>query len=187
MILMAVSEISITSTVHAHHMRLTTFPRKDTEENFRYDTKTDPAVVAGRALFLSANCQSCRSTAMWTTARIRYTPPPNPAMIDAGGELLSELRIVGTFNPAALNEVRTNPTAPPLGANGFVPPSLLSIFAFPQTFFHHGSAASLDEVLNNVTHRSSGTGGVDTLSSALDRANVVRFLLSIDAASAPIP
>jgi hypothetical protein len=149
-------------------------------------SKTDPDVVAGRTLFISANCQSCHGTAMWTTARIRYTPPPNPAII-VGTELLSELRTVGTFNPASLNEVRTNPTAPPLGANGFVPPSLLSIFAFPQTFFHNGAAASLDEVLNNVTHRSSGTGGVDTLANPADRAKVVRFLLSIDANSAPIP
>ena len=89
-------------------------------------------------------------------------------------------------NPAALNEVRQN-GAPPLGANGFVPPSLLSIFAFPQTFFHNGAALSLDDVLNNVQHRSAGTAGVDTLSSAADRAKVTRFLLSIDAATAPIP
>jgi len=150
-------------------------------------SKTEPAVIAGRALFISANCQSCHGTAMWTTARIRFTPPPDAALVDAGGELFGELRSVDTFNPAALNEVRTNPTAPPLGANGFVPPSLLSIFAFPQTFFHNGSAASLDEVMNNVTHRSAGTGGVDTLTSAFDRANLVRFLLSIDATSAPIP
>jgi hypothetical protein len=96
------------------------------------------------------------------------------------------LRTVGTFDPTALNEVRQNAAAP-LGANGYVPPSLLSIFAFPQTFFHNGSAVSLDEVLNNVTHRSAGTGGVDILTSAADRASVVQFLLSIDATSAPIP
>jgi hypothetical protein len=77
--------------------------------------------------------------------------------------------------------------APPLGANGFVPPSLLSIHAFPQTFFHNGAAASLAEVLNNVQHRSAGTGGVDTLTNAADRAKIERFLLSIDAATTPIP
>ena len=84
------------------------------------------------------------------------------------------------------NEIRQN-AAPPLGADGFVPPSLLSIHAFPQTFFHNGAAISLDEVMNNVTHRSAGTGGVDTLSAAADRAKVVQFLLSIDAATPPIP
>jgi hypothetical protein len=68
-----------------------------------------------------------------------------------------------------------------------VPPSLLSLFAFPGSFFHGGAALSLDEVLNNVTHRSAGTGGVDTLTNAADRAKLVRFILSIDAASTPIP
>jgi cytochrome c peroxidase len=68
-----------------------------------------------------------------------------------------------------------------------VPPSLLSIHAFPQTFFHNGAATSLDDVLNNVTHRSAGTGGVDTLTNPSDRAGIVRFLLSIDAATTPIP
>jgi len=148
--------------------------------------KTDPDVVAGRALFISANCQQCHGGAQWTRARVRFTPPPDASQVSVGGEILSELRQVGTFNPAALNEVRQN-AAPPLGANGFVPPSLLSIFAFPETFFHNGSASSLDDVLDNVTHRSAGTGGVDTLTNAADRAKVADFLLSIDAASAPIP
>jgi len=150
-------------------------------------SKTDPDVVAGRALFTAANCQLCHGTAEWTTARIRFTPPPAAGQFNAAtGEITGELRPVGTFNPAALNEVRQN-GATPLGANGFVPPSLLSIFAFPQTFFHNGAALSLDEVLDNVTHRSAGTSGVDTLTSAADRAKVVAFLLSIDSASAPIP
>jgi hypothetical protein len=37
-----------------------------------------------------------------------------------------------------------------------------------------------------VTHRSAGTGGVDTLSNAADRDKVVQFLLSIDAKTVPI-
>jgi YVTN family beta-propeller protein len=149
-------------------------------------SKTDPDVVAGRALFIAASCQQCHGGPQWTTARVRFTPPPTAALINAGGELFSELRNVGTFNPAALNEVRQN-GAPPLGANGFIPPSLLSIFAFPQTFFHNGSASTLDEVLDNVQHRSAGTAGVDTLTSAADRAKIVAFLKSIDAATTPIP
>src|SRR5215472_9490822 len=35
-----------------------------------------------------------------------------------------------------------------------------------------GRRFPLDEVLDNVTHRSAGTGGVDTLASAADRAPV---------------
>jgi hypothetical protein len=150
-------------------------------------SKTEPDVIAGRALFTAANCQQCHGSAQWTTARIRFTPPPGAADFNAvTGEITGELRTVGTFDPTALNEVRQNAAAP-LGANGYVPPSLLSLFAFPQTFFHNGAALSLDEVLNNVTHRSAGTSGVDILTNPADRAKIVRFILSIDAASAPIP
>jgi hypothetical protein len=149
-------------------------------------SKTDPDVIAGRALFTAANCQQCHGGAQWTTAKIRFTPPPTAGLVNAGGELFGELRSVGTFNPASLNEVRQNGAAP-LGANGFTPPSLLSLFAFPQTFFHNGSANSLDEVMNNVTHRSAGTSGVDILTNASDRAKIVSFIKSIDAATVPIP
>jgi cytochrome c peroxidase len=146
--------------------------------------KTDPLVIAGEALFRAANCQQCHGTAMWTTSRVRFTPPPSPALI-VDGQIISELRNVGTFDPTFVNEVRAN-AAPSLGAAGFVPPSLLSIFAFSGTFLHNGSAPSLDAVLANVTHRSAGTAGVDTLTNPADRAAVVRFLLSIDAATPPI-
>jgi cytochrome c peroxidase len=145
----------------------------------------DPDVISGRALFSSANCQSCHGGAQWTRAKVRFTPPPGAGVV-AAGQIIGELRNVGTFDPAAFNEIRQNAVAP-LGADGFVPPSLLSVFAFPQTFFHNGSAASLTEVMNNVTHRSAGTGGVDTLSNAADRARVVRFIESIDASTPIFP
>src|SRR5262249_32691464 len=69
---------------------------------------------------------------------------------------------------------------------GFVPPSLLSIFATAEPFFHNGAAATLTEVMENVTHRSAGTGGVDVLSNPADRDILVKFLLSIDASTTPI-
>ena len=84
-----------------------------------------------------------------------------------------------TFDPAAVNEVRQT-GAPPLGADGFQPGALLSLFAFPGPFLHNGAETSLEGVLQNVTHRSAGTGGVDTLTNAADRGKLVRFLLSID-------
>jgi YVTN family beta-propeller protein len=148
-------------------------------------SKTEPDVIAGRALFIAANCQQCHGGPQWTSSRVRFTPPPAAALV-VNGQLIGELRKVGTFDPTQLNEVRSN-ASPPLGADGFAPASLLSVFAFPQTFLHNGQALSLNEVLNNVTHRSSGTGGVDTLTNAADRAKVVRFMESIDTASAPIP
>jgi YVTN family beta-propeller protein len=147
---------------------------------------TNPDVIGGRALFVSANCQLCHGGPQWTRGRIRFTPPPTAALVDSNGQLLGELRQAGTFNPATLNEVRQNGAAP-LGSSGFVPPSLLSIHAFPRSFFHNGAVASLDQVLANVLHRSAGTGGVDTLTNPADRARIVQFLSSIDATTTPVP
>ena len=145
---------------------------------------SDPDIAAGRQLFIQANCQNCHGTALWTTSRITFTPPASSSLIQ-NTELIGQLRKVGTFDPSAINEIRAT-AAPPLGADGFNPPSLLSIFAFPQTFFHGGAAISLGDVLTNVTHRSAGTGGVDTLSSATSRAQLVKFLNSIDSTTASI-
>ena len=148
-------------------------------------SKTEPDVIAGRALFTAANCQQCHGGPQWTSGRVRFTPPPPAAQV-VNGQLIGELRQVGTFNAAAFNEVRQNAGAP-LGADGFVPASLLSVFALPGTFFHGGAAASLDDVMQSVVHRSAGTSGVDVLTNPADRAKVIRFLLSIDAATVPIP
>lgn len=151
-------------------------------------SKTDPDVIAGRALFKSANCQSCHGTAQWTTSRIDFKqpgpPPPAPGDI-VSGQLIAQLRKVGTFNPAAVNEVNAN-GAPSLGADGFVPPSLLAGGASLRTFFHNGAAFNLRQVLDNVAHRSAGTGGVDTLTSVADQILLVKFLKSIDSATVPI-
>jgi len=147
--------------------------------------KTNPDVIAGRALFAAANCQQCHGGNQWTRGLVNFTPPPGAGVVVAG-QVISLLRPVGTFDPAAFNEIRQN-AAPPLGADGFVPPTLLSVFAFEQTQFHNGSALSFDQVLNNVTHRSSGTSGVDTLTNPADRAKLAAFLRSIDAATVPFP
>ena len=145
----------------------------------------DPDVITGRSVFASAGCASCHGGPQWTRSRIDYTPPPGAGLL-SNGQLIGQLRKVGTFDPAAFNEVRAN-AAPALGVDGFVPPSLISLFAFPQTFFHNGAANSLTAVLSNVTHRSAGTGGVDTLTSAADRERLIDFLLSIDAQTVPFP
>jgi YVTN family beta-propeller protein len=148
-------------------------------------SSSDPTVITGRSLFGSAGCASCHGGPQWTRSRIDYTPPPSAGLL-SNGQLIAQLRKVGTFDPTAFNEVRATAAAP-LGADGFVPPSLLSVFAFPQTFLHNGAVDSLTAVLNNVTHRSAGTGGVDTLSSATDRQRLIAFLLSIDAQTVPFP
>lgn len=148
-------------------------------------SKTDPDVISGEALFRAANCQQCHGGASWTSSRVRFSPPPAAGQVSAG-QLTGELRNVGTFDSTVFNEVRQNAAAP-LGAAGFVPPSLLSIHAFPQTFFHGGVSGSLDDVMLNVAHRAAGAGGVDTLTDAADRARLVKFLLSIDGSTPAIP
>ena len=146
--------------------------------------KTEHDVKEGRQLFRAANCQACHGGPQWTSSRVDFTPPP-PATRIKTGQILDQLRIVGTFTPGALNEVNTN-GAPSIGGDGFVPPSLLSLFAFPQTFFHNGGAATLEDVMDNVTHRTAGTSGVDVLSNEEDRRRLIAFLLSIDAETKPI-
>ena len=116
--------------------------------------------------------------ATWSSSLVRYTPPPGPGVI-VNGQIVGELRNVGTFSNVAFNEVRADASAP-LGASGYAPPSLLSVAALPGGFLHNGAAPTLDAVLQNVTHRSAGTGGVDTLSNPADRAKIVTFLRSID-------
>lgn len=147
-------------------------------------SKTDPDVVAGRALFIQNNCQNCHGGSQWTSARVRQTAPPNASLL-AAGQLLTELRPTNTFDANAFNEIRATAAAP-LGAGGYNPPTLLSLHAFPQTFFHNGSVNSLEAVMENVAHRSSGTGGADGLQSAAARAQLIKFLLSIDGATVPI-
>lgn len=145
-------------------------------------SKTDPDVVAGRALFISNNCQNCHGGSQWTSARVRQTAPPDASLL-AAGQLLTELRPGNTFDPTAFNEIRATAVAP-LGAAGFNPPTLLSLHAFPQTFFHNGSANSLEAVMENVVHRSDA--GTDGLQSAAQRAQLIKFLLSIDGTTVPV-
>ena len=145
--------------------------------------KDEPDVIAGEQIFRQNNCQTCHGGPQWTNSRITHIPPPPPELLVAG-QLIGELRQVGTFNSATRNEVRAN-GMPPLGPDGYVPAPLLSLFAFPQTFFHNGQAESLDQVMNNVIHRSAGTG-LDLLTDPEDRRKLIRFLLSIDGATPPI-
>jgi len=143
-------------------------------------------VSQGRALFGAANCQSCHGGINWTRSVVDFTPPPlSPPETITGGQLVRFLRIVGTFDSSAFNEVRPN-IVTANGAAGFNIPSLLSVFA-GAPYLHSGSALTLNEVLNNVTHRSAGTGGVDTLSNSADRQALVGFLKSIDEQTPPFP
>jgi hypothetical protein len=141
------------------------------------------SIQRGRALFAASNCQSCHGGDGWSVARVFFTPPPDPALI-SGGQIVSLLRNVGTFDPNAINEVRDNVSAPPLGAAGFVPPSLLGAHGLAP-YLHNGSAQTFEDLLQLVAHRSAGTGGVDLLTSATDRRDLAAFLASIDSRTEP--
>ena len=148
-------------------------------------------VSQGRSLFSAANCQSCHGGADWTSSRVDFTPPPGALEPITGGQLTRFLFPVGTFDSTAFNEFKAQGTAQAAivaanGALGFNVPSLLSVFA-GAPYLHSGSGQTLEDVLENVTHRSAGTGGVDTLSSPSDRQALVRFLKSIDAQTPVFP
>jgi YVTN family beta-propeller protein len=151
------------------------------------DQQNERDIAVGRQLFAIANCVQCHGGPNWTRSRVDFTPPPALETI-TGGQLVRFLKQVGTFDPAAFNEVRGVGTTivPANGALGFNIPSLLSVFA-GAPYFHSGAAPTLDDVLNNVAHRTAGTGGGDRLAFPADRAKLVKFLQSIDVESPTFP
>ena len=95
----------------------------------------DPEVSQGRAHFAAANCQQCHGGANWSASRVNFTPPPAAGEV-VNDQLVDLLVQVGTFDPTAFNEVRSNQTNVTIakGASGFNIPSLLSVFASAPTF-----------------------------------------------------
>jgi cytochrome c peroxidase len=152
-------------------------------------------VKQGRKLFEGAGCQNCHGGENWTTSILDFKPPPVATdVVDA--QLVRFLCRVGSFDASLFtdgvsNEIRANSLVAGAGANvqargvlGFNVPSLISVFA-SAPYLHSGAAPTLDAVLENVVHRSAGSGGADTLSDANDRKAVVRFLASIDRNTEP--
>lgn len=144
----------------------------------------DPDIAEGRQIFINNNCQTCHGGPKWSSSSL--DGPITDIALISSGQIISQLRNVGTFNPDDSNEIRAN-AAPPLGADGFVPPSLISVF-FSPPYFHNGSANSLDEAMGDrfIAHRSAGTGGIDALSDPEARRKLIKFLISIDASTPPI-
>ena len=147
-------------------------------------------VNAGRGFFRIAGCDSCHGGPNWTSSILDYTPPPDAGeIVDA--QLIRFLCRVGTFDPnlfadGVSNEIRANNAnnVQARGADGFNVPSLIAVFA-SAPYLHSGAAPTLDAVLENVTHRSAGSGGVDTLQAPSAREQLVRFLKSIDRETQP--
>jgi YVTN family beta-propeller protein len=167
----------------ARGVRTPLSPFAQAREHGDDDDHDDRLVERGRKLFASARCASCHGGPGWSVGRRNFTPPPDPSILK-GPQVIGALRSVGTFDPAAANEVRDVLSPAALGADGFVPPSLLGAHAFPP-YLHNGSAPTVLAVLDLVPHRSAGTGGVDMLAGARDREALARFVESIDASTKP--
>jgi hypothetical protein len=148
-------------------------------------------VGKGRELFETAGCQNCHGGKNWTISILDFTPPPvTTEIVDA--QLVRFLCRVDTFDATLFtdgvsNEIRANNMAnvQARGVLGFTVPSLISIFA-SAPYLHSGAAPTLDDVLENVTHRSVGRpDGLDTLTKPQDRDDLVEFLKSIDRSTDP--
>lgn len=141
-------------------------------------------IAKGRRLFKESGCVNCHGGAGWSVARRFYTPPPDPDEV-VRAQLFRLLRQVGTFNPANANEIRQN-LAPPLGADGYAPPSLLSAWAMGP-LLHNGSAITIDQILDNIQHRRAGLLPIkqDPLNDPENREAMIKFLKSIDASTPP--
>jgi len=167
----------------ARGVRTPLSPFAQAREHGDDDDHDDRLVERGRKLFASARCASCHGGPGWSVGRRNFTPPPDASILK-GPQVIGALRSVGTFDPAAANEVRDVLSPAALGADGYVPPSLLGAHAFPP-YLHNGSAPTVLAVLDLVPHRSAGSGGVDMLTSARDREALARFVESIDASTKP--
>jgi YVTN family beta-propeller protein len=146
----------------------------------------------GRVIFEVQGCQNCHGGKNWTISALDYTPPPAAnEVVDA--QLVRFLCRVGTFDASLFtdgvsNEIRANAAASiqARGALGINVPSLISVFA-SAPYLHSGAAASLDDVLGNVTHRTAGRADhLDFLGVPLFRRLLVQFLTSIDRNTPPI-
>jgi len=161
------------------------------------------------------SCQTCHGGPKLTRSIVDYTTPPSPDIgLGLGNEQVigAELRRtntqpntpgpiaapqfpgvllnVGTFTLGGgrTNEIRSNladigTAATPLGANGFNIPSLFSVFE-TAPYFYSGLAQTLEDVLNGS---QDGNGGVrhHFVANAQQRADLIRFLNSIDPVRSP--
>ena len=91
---------------------------------------------------------------------------------------------MGSFNVANPLEIRDNAAAgTAFGVNGFQPPSLLSI-NYHAPYLHRGQAQTLPDVFPLHTLPALGGGTIFDTLTALEQANLLVFLKSIDGTTA---
>jgi YVTN family beta-propeller protein len=166
-------------------------------------------VEAGRTVF-AATCASCHGGAKWTKSQIFHRDNPaavaqNGAALDPGVTRLAPappvaaapaneffsftcndltikyLEDVGTFDVTDPLEIRDNAAASTaFGGNGFNVPSLLSI-NYHAPYLHRGQAQTLEDVFPLHTLPAAGGATIQATLNALQRADLLVFLKSIDA------
>ena len=166
---------------------------------------------AGRNVF-ETSCASCHGGAKWSKSEIFHRDNPGavaqngaptdpgvtrlPVTLNIPGVLANEfksftcntatfnyLEDVGTFdvtNPLELRDNATGSTA--FGVNGLQPPSLFSI-NYHAPYLHRGQAETLADVF---PLHDLGTGTIQSELTALERANLLVFLQSIDGTTASL-
>ncbi|MEW6734408.1 MAG: hypothetical protein AB1489_23985 [Acidobacteriota bacterium] len=146
---------------------------------------SDKDVVKGRKIFEKAGCVNCHSGGTWSGASlVDFTPPP-PADRITNGRIVSGLKQVGTFDANKSHEIigtGANIGKTANGADGFVPASLLGAF-FNAPYLHDGSALTIEDVLANPAH----VGTSPLLTKPKKRAQLIKFILSIDDSTQPFP
>jgi cytochrome c peroxidase len=124
------------------------------------------ATGGGRSLFAQAGCPTCHGGPHFTVSGL----PGAPGTLAPNGEVevMASLRDVGTRNPLDA-----------LGADGFDVPTLLGLHA-TAPYLHDGSAATVEEVLQNPAH-------TQVTLDPRQVAELAAFLRSIDDTTEPFP
>ena len=160
-------------------------------------------VDAGRTVFEN-NCASCHGGAKWTKSQIFHIDNPatefnggpfiDPEVEEEGPQIVAYNKLgkriqflddVGTFDANNPLEIRGTGGAigkTAFGVLGFNTPTLLGV-GYHGPYFHDASAQSLEEVFDK--HQLNG----GTIAQALgnqDLANLIAFLNTIDAKTAPL-
>ncbi|HEY7305422.1 MAG TPA: beta-propeller fold lactonase family protein [Bryobacteraceae bacterium] len=156
------------------------------------------ALSRGRAIF-ATYCATCHGGAKWTKSQIFHRDNPaavsqngaplDPGVVNNANEFRSftcnsltfdYLEHVGTFNVNNPKEIRDLTGITALGADGFSPPSLLSV-RYHAPYLHRGQAQTLAQVLPLHKLPTSGKSITDTLAAAgKSAADLLVFLKSID-------
>src|SRR5215471_12735832 len=157
-----------------------------------------PNPAPGTAVF-TQYCASCHGGAKWTKSQIFHLdnpaavaqngPPRDPGVQNMANEFKSftckaqtfkYLEDVGTFDVTNPIEIRDNATASTaFGADGFNVPSLLSI-NYHAPYLHRGQAQTLEEVFPLHTLPAAGGATIADTLTALQQADLLVFLKSID-------